>query len=72
MRLQKMLTNYDLRLNVIFRPVVNENPVVDGFVLAAEGLKQWFCRKFPGWRTGRIFRHKPMERPYRRQPSNQC
>ena len=47
MRLQKMLTNNDLRLDVIYRPVVNENPVVDGSVLAAEGLKQWFCRKFP-------------------------
>ena len=60
MRLQKMLTNHDLELSVIFRPVVNENPVVGGYVLAAEGLKQWFYRKFPGQRTGRIFRHKPM------------
>ena len=22
--------------------------VMGGYVLAAEGLKQWFCRKFPG------------------------
>ena len=43
-----MLTNNNLWLNVIFRPVVNENPVVGGYVLASEGLKQWFYRKFLG------------------------
>ena len=48
MRLQNMLTNHDLELSVIFRPIVNENPVVGGYVLASEGLKQWFYRKFLG------------------------